>query len=137
MCIRDSNYSARIFVGPADGVDGNLDGNVWGDPTYANDQLVMKWNKAWDECNEHGSNDPAYCAGAWETNEWNGKVPDGSGEVWHYKIIWVGSEGSSYWRDGGELIWNHYEVIMSQGISEGGNHEFPVHATPNGFGAGK
>ncbi|TDA39279.1 MAG: hypothetical protein DSO08_02465 [Candidatus Methanomethylicota archaeon] len=42
------NYEARIFVGKADGVDRVLDGKVWGDPTYANDWLVMKWSKAWE-----------------------------------------------------------------------------------------
>ena len=63
------NYSARIFSGPADGVDKVLDGKVWGDPTYANDHLVMKWNSAWDTCNANGYNDPTFCAGAWDTNE--------------------------------------------------------------------
>jgi hypothetical protein len=33
------NPTARNFVGAADGVDRNLDGTVWGDPTYANDHL--------------------------------------------------------------------------------------------------
>ena len=37
------NYQARIFVGSADGVDRTLDEAVWGDSTYANDNLVMKW----------------------------------------------------------------------------------------------
>jgi hypothetical protein len=32
-------------LGKADGVDRVLDGKVWGDPTYANDWLVMKWSK--------------------------------------------------------------------------------------------
>lgn len=27
---------------------------VWGDPTYANDHLVMKWSKAWDDARFHG-----------------------------------------------------------------------------------
>jgi len=40
------NYPARIFVGAADGVDRVLDGAFLGDPTYANDHLVMKWSKA-------------------------------------------------------------------------------------------
>jgi hypothetical protein len=43
------NYKARVFVGKADGVDRVLDGKVWGDPAYANDHLVMKWSKAWDD----------------------------------------------------------------------------------------
>jgi hypothetical protein len=80
------NYQARVFVGKADGVDRVLDGKVWGDPTYANDLLVMKWSKAWDDARFHGAK---WTPDAWETNEWNGAVPGGSGEVWHYKIIWV------------------------------------------------
>lgn len=46
------NYNARLFVGPADGVDRNLDGAVWGDPYYATDHLVMKWSKAWDDAGQ-------------------------------------------------------------------------------------
>src|SRR5450756_990472 len=49
------NDAARVFVGLADGVDRKLDGLVWGDPTYAKDHLVMKWNKAWDDCNANSS----------------------------------------------------------------------------------
>jgi hypothetical protein len=45
------NYQARVFSGAADGVDKNIDGTVWGDPTYAQDHLVMKWNAQWDNCN--------------------------------------------------------------------------------------
>ena len=48
------NHTARVFSGPADGVDRVLDGKVWGDTTYANDHLVMKWNAAWDACNDNG-----------------------------------------------------------------------------------
>jgi hypothetical protein len=58
------NYAARIFSGPADGVDKILDGKVWGDAIYANDHLVMKWNAAWDACNANGYDDPTYCPGA-------------------------------------------------------------------------
>jgi len=135
------NKTARVFVGTClswyEGKYGSGGEAYCG--AYSNDRLVMKWNKTWDECNAHGNDDATYCAGAMLTNEWNGKVRGGSGEVWHYKIIWVGSEGedSPYWRSGGALVWNNYEELMSQGISEGGNHESLVHATPNGFGAGK
>lgn len=128
------NYNARIFSGKADGVDRKLDGTVWGDATYANDHLVMKWNKAWSDCNSHGYNDPAYCAGAWDTNEWNGMVPGGSGETEHVKIIWVGSGAnqSQYWVAGGLSIWGNYEVIMDQGMA-GGTHHVYTFATPNGL----
>ena len=84
------NYQARLFNGLADGVDKTLDGTVWGDPTYANDHLVMKWNAQWDACNAAGTDAAADCLGAWTDNEWNGNVPGGSGVTDHYKIIWVG-----------------------------------------------
>ena len=132
------NYNARIFSGPADGVDKVLNGNVWGDPTYANDHLVMKWNAAWDACNTNDYNDATVCAGAWTTNEWNGMVPGGSSETEHVKIIWVGAgaAGSSYWVTGGTSIWGNYEVIMDQGMA-GGVHTFYTFATPNGLGEAK
>ena len=103
---------------------------------YANDQLIMKWNPAWDACNAHGYNDLAYCAGAWLTNEENGQVTGGSGAVWHYKFIWVGSAGSasSYWAPGGYSIWGNYEVIMDQGIDPNWTPgHYLLHATPNGL----
>lgn len=130
------NYNARIFVGPADGVDKVLDGKVWGDPTYANDHLVMKWNKAWDDCNTAGNNDVNACLGAWTDNEWNGNVPGGSGTTDHYKIIWVGSKGESspYWVTGGYSVWGSYEVIMDQGTDTSGHFWF-AHGIPNGYGA--
>jgi hypothetical protein len=127
------NYQARVFVGKADGVDRILDDKVWGDPTYANDQLVMKWSKAWDDARFHGA---VWSPDAWEDNEWNGMFPGGSGETWHYKIIWVGSalEGSEYWREGGYAIWGQFEVIMSHGTIDG-EHIWEALAKPNGFGA--
>lgn len=128
------NYTARIFSGPADGVDRVLDSMVWGDPTYANDHLVMKWNEAWDLCNDIGNDNAAYCAGAWTTNEYNGMNPDGSQSVWHYKIIWVGSalENSEYWVLGGYSVWGNYEVIQDFGFDPTGHHQF-AHAIPNGL----
>ena len=129
------NYTARIFSGLADGVDNSLDGTVWGDPTYANDRLVMKWNAAWDACNANGYDDATYCAGAWDINEWNGMVPGGSGVTEHDMIIWVGSAGeaSPYWAPGGTLIWGNYEWIFSQGIDASG-HYWTLHASPTGLG---
>lgn len=130
------NYNARVFVGPADGVDNNLDGTVWGDPTYANDHLVMKWNAQWDNCNANGYDNPIYCLGAWTDNEWNGNVPGGSGVTEHYKIIWVGSESttSPYWVAGGYSVWGNYEVIMDQGTDTTG-HVWYAHGIPSGYGA--
>ena len=103
------NYDARIFSGKADGVDRVLDGKVWGDSTYANDNLVMKWNSEWDRGNAEGWKNTPYSA--WENNEWNGMGKGGSGEVWHYKIVWVGPQlmNSPYWRDGGYPIWGQFE----------------------------
>lgn len=125
------NYGARIFVGAADGVDRILDGKVWGDPTYANDHLVMKWSKAWDNARFGGA--PWTCE-AWVDNEWNGRVPGGSGEVWHYKIVWVGPEleASPCWREGGYPIWGQFEVIFSHGTM-GNAHFWDAHARPAGL----
>jgi len=127
------NYQARLFVGKADGVDRNLDGTVWGDPTYANDHLVMKWSKGWDDARFHGA---SWGPDTWEDNEWNGMVPGGSGEICHYKIIWVGSElqDSPYWRDGGYAIWGQFEVLMDHCTIDG-EHIWYTHAAPSGYGA--
>ncbi len=127
------NYQARIFSGKADGIDRVLDGKVWGDPTYANDHLVMKWSQAWDDAKFHGG---TWGPDAWENNEWNGAVDGGSGEVWHYKIVWVGPEleSSPYWHDGGYAIWGEFETIMDMGTADG-EHTWYAHATPTGYGA--
>src|SRR5262249_58477078 len=107
------NYKARTFVGAADGVDRKLDGTVWDDPNYANDHLVMKWSKAWDDAR---FNNAPWTPDAWVDNEWNGMGAVGSGTSEHVKIIWVGPalESSSYWRPGGYAIWGEFEVIMDQ-----------------------
>lgn len=101
---------------------------------YANDQLVMKWNSEWDRGNaENWANGPY---AAWENNEWNGQVPGGSGEVWHYKIKWVGAllENSPLWVEGGYAIWGQFETIMDQGTS-GGEHIWYTKGIPAGYGA--
>lgn len=138
------NDKARIFNGPADGVDRKLDGRVWGSTTYAKDRLVMKWNAAWDACNDAGNNTASACAGAWINNEWNGAVSGGSGEVWHYKIIWVGAGGatSPYWKAGGYPVWGNYEVLMDQGVTlpadgSGAVHYWFAKSQPNGYGSAK
>ncbi len=138
------NYGARVFNGSynqwcqevytttASACDSMLG-------VYSNDKLVMKWNAQWDACNANGYDDPAYCLGAWVDNEFNGKFPGGSGEIWHYKIIWVGSqaEESPYWLPGGYSVWGNYEVVMDQGSDPniGPGHMFNALATPNGYGA--
>jgi len=125
------NEVAGIFNGSADGVDRLNDGKVWGDSTYANDKLLMKWSKAWDDAKYNGA---PWTPDAWIDNEWNGMFPGGSGEVWHYKIVWVGPEltTSPYWRDGGYAIWGQFEVIFSQGTA--GEHFWDTHASPAGYG---
>ena len=126
------NYQARIFSGLADGVDRNLDGTVWGDPTYANDHLVMKWSKAWDAARFDGE---PWSSEAWCTNQWNGQASDGSGESETCKIIWVGSalEESVYWREGGYAIWGEFEVILDKYMGKDG-YSVAAHATPSGLG---
>ena len=125
------NYKARIFSGVADGVDKSLDGTVWGDARYGKDRLVMKWSKDWDNARFNGAE---WNCNAWEDNEWNGKVPGGSGEAWHYKIKWVGPEleKSPCWATGGYPIWGSFEVIMSQG-SVANKHFWEAHAVPTGY----
>jgi len=61
-------------------------------------------------------------------------VEGGSGEVAHYKIIWVGPdpESSPYWRDGGYAIWGQFEVILDQGVA-GGEYHWNAHAQPSGY----
>jgi hypothetical protein len=107
---------------------------------YSADKLVMKWNAAWDACKTAGYDDASVCAGAWTDNQWNGRS-GGSGQIWHYKIIWVGSAGpaSDYWLPGGYSVWGNYEVIMDQGQDPniGPGHMWLAHATPNGYGATK
>lgn len=131
------NYKARVFVGAADGVDRMIDGAVWGDPTYANDHLVMKWSKAWDDARFGGG---AWTAGAWVDNEWNGMLPDGSKTSEHVKIIWVGTDlqKSAYWRDGGYPIWGEFEVIFDHYTgADPTDHFWMAHATPAGYGTSK
>lgn len=134
------NNGARIFNGT-----GALWSQAKGLPadylgSYSNDKLVMKWNAEWDRGNAENWASGPYAA--WITNEWNGMGKNGSGSVWHYKIIWVGAdlEDSPYWQAGGYPIWGEFEVIMDQGKdpSYGPGHMFFSKAKPNGFGlAGK
>ena len=142
------NYKARIFVGTGYqwceqkfGVtDPDECEDILGGP-YGNDLLVMKWSKAWDDAvfgpdgvRNSGDELPWTCD-AWEDNEWNGMFPGGSGETWHYKIVWVGPEleDSPCWKEGGYPIWGQFEVILSHGTA-GGEHIWDAHAIPTGYG---
>lgn len=126
------NYQARVFIGAADGVDRMLDGAVWGDPTCAKDHLVMKWSKAWDDARFHGA---PWSPEAWVNNEWNGKVPGGSGVTEIVKIQWIGDCGADQTPlpDGGYCIWGQFEAIMDHYTGKGG--VWLAHATPTGYGA--
>ena len=133
------NYCARNFVGLFGGWCANK-GQGWDCKEsayyekyyapYANDRLVMKWNAEWDRGNAEGWSKPPYAA--WEDNEWNGKVPGGSGEVWHYKIVWVGS-GCESANVPANCVWGQFETILSQG-TVANEHLMDVRATPNGYG---
>lgn len=127
------NRTARIFNGPADGVDGTLDGAVWGDATYASDHLKMKWNSEWDRGNAEGWANGPYAA--WIDNTWNGKFPGGSGDEWLYRIKWIGLCGAdgTPTGDGGYCIWGQFEVIFDGGTILN-QHFWFAHATPAGFG---
>ena len=104
---------------------------------YSPDKLVMKWNVEWDRGNAEGWANPPYAA--WEDNEWNGKVAGGSGEVWHYKIVWDAgcAAGGVPSKEGGYCIWGQFEVVMDQGIDPnvGLGHIWFAKAIPNGYGA--
>jgi hypothetical protein len=130
------NDVAGIFNGSADGVDRVIDQAVWGDPTYANDHLVMKWNAEWIRGKAENWSNPPYAA--WENNEWNGAFPGGSGETWHYKIVWVGNYAvdPSLIPAGGYGVWGQFAVIMDQGVDRdaGSLHLWIAHANPTGYG---
>jgi len=44
-------------------------------------------------------------------------------------------ENSPYWREGGESIWEQFEVVMDQGTVIGERHQWYALATPNGLHA--
>ena len=100
---------------------------------YSYDKLVMKWNAEWDRGNDEGWANPPY--DAWENNNWNGMCDGCSGEVWHYKIKWVGDCNSdpSLLPEGSYCIWGQFATIMDQGTS-GGEHIWLTHGIPTGYG---
>lgn len=100
---------------------------------YTNDNIVMKWNAEWDRGNDEGWTNGPYRA--WTDNEWNGRA-DGSGEVWHYKIVWVGdySADSTLVPDGAYGIWGQFAVVMDNGSNADRVHTL-MHSSPSGYGA--
>lgn len=128
------NRTARIFNGAADGIDKVLDGKIYGDPTYASDHLVMKWNAEWDRGNRENWSNPPY--DAWLDNQWSG-MSNGSGSVWHYKFKWVGPcVDYTYFADGGYCIWGQFEVLQDHGVdpSFDSGHIWFARAVPGGYG---
>jgi len=106
------------------------------------DHLVMKWSQAWqnavfgpDEIRYNGDELP-WTTDAWVNNQWNGMFPDGSGESYHSRIVWVGTpcdNTNPNWRDGGECIWGQMEIIHKQGKNSSG-HWWGPHGIPSGYG---
>jgi len=133
------NRTARIFSGTGwSWCMGKVADEAWCQDylgPYANDKLVMKWNAEWDRGNAEGWSNPPY--DAWENNQWNGKAHDGSGEVWHYKIVWVGNcnDDPSLVPDGGYCIWGQFATIMDQGTTPEHVHVWFAHAVPSGYGS--
>jgi hypothetical protein len=132
------NNVARIFSGTGTSwaLSKGLAGDLLG--IYSPDKLVMKWNAEWDRGDADHWTKPPYSA--WTDNEWNGKaVANGSGQIWHYKIVWVGNCGADYapLSNGGYCIWGQFEVIMDQGMDPnvGPGHLFLALAKPAGYGA--
>lgn len=131
------NRTARVFVGTGQswcegkGLDLAWCASYLG--PYINDRIVMKWNAEWDRGNAEGWTDSHY--DAWENNEWNGMFPGGSGETWHYNIVWVGPCGADYTPpEGGYCLWGQFQVISSHGTVDG-EHIWEVLAQPAGYGA--
>ncbi|MCL4387359.1 hypothetical protein M1307_03110 [Patescibacteria group bacterium] len=132
------NNTARIFNGTgsswcqAKGLSQEWCDDYLG--SSANDKLIMKWNAEWDRGNDEGWANPPY--NAWTSNEWNGKVKDGSGSNWHYKIVWVGPCGTdgTTLDNGGYCIWGQFAVIMDQG-SDASGHFWFAKGLPAGYGA--
>ena len=115
----------------------------------ADDHLVMKWSQAWHMAvfgpdNIRGGSDTLSWSdavdqygSAWVNNQWNGMFPDGSGESYHSRIVWVGppcNNTNPNWKDGGYCIWGQFEVIHKQGIDSTG-HYWSAHGIPAGYGA--
>jgi len=100
---------------------------------WENDKLIMKWNAEWDRGNAEGWSDPPYTA--WTNNEWNGAFPGGSGEVWKYKIKWIGNcnTNPSLVDDGAYCVWGQFEVMMDHGTMDSVHYWF-AHSSPAGYG---
>jgi len=120
------NHDAMIFVGTGDSWDRSLDGTYEGDPTYANDRLTVRWNEEWARGMQEQWTDPDGYTGAWLSNQWNGNVPGGSGELASYKFSWVGDCAAGEAIEGaGTCMRDQFAVIV---VSE--DHESAHGAAP-------
>ena len=105
---------------------------------YGKDKLVMKWNAEWDRGNAESWASPLYAA--WENNEWNGRVPGGSGEIWHYKIAWDkgcaegGKPSVEAAKGGAYCLWGQFAMLQSQGSGGDRVHVWDVLLKPAGYG---
>ncbi len=99
---------------------------------YWNDKLIMKWNEEWDRGNEQKWANGPY--GAWLSNHGNGKLPDGSGESYFVKIVWVGpcNDGTNL-PEGSSCVWDQFAVIMEK-TQKDGEMDFSTHSIPSGYG---
>ncbi len=97
---------------------------------YANDHLLLQWNTAYDTCRLGGS-----CEGAWLMVKWNGMIPTGSGELWHYKIDYRGAicPIGVILPDGSSCYGNGFVILSSQGRIDG-QHLVLAKAVSNGLG---
>jgi len=97
------------------------------------DKLIMKWNAEWDRGNDDGWTDDDYDARL--SNLGNGRLPGGSGEIYHAKIVWVGPcTGGANLPDGSYCIWGEFAVIMEKSHLDGEN-TWLAHGIPAGYGA--
>jgi hypothetical protein len=65
----------------------------------------------------------------WINNNWNGAGPDGSGEIWHYKI----DANANCTASDGTCVWDNYEIVQSQGVIDG-EHIQDVQVPAGGYG---
>ena len=124
------NDGAMVFIGTGDSWDRTIDGTYAGDPTYANDRLTMRWNAEWARGMQEHWSDPEGYAGAWLSNQWNGNVPGGSGELASYKFTWVGAcaDGATVGR-GATCVEEQFGVIVDGSPRETASGEafLPTH----------
>ena len=130
------NSTAHIFIGTyGEWCTEKIGDEDYCQATYGDwwdDKLIMKWNAEWDLGNAENWTGDDYDARL--SNLGNGRLPGGSGEMYHAKIVWVGpcSEGAEL-ENGGYCIWGEFAVIMEKSHLDGENRWW-AHGIPTGFG---